>query len=459
MDARCAVDANRRWRLAEAASREEDPSSQPPRNYTARPDPVRTRSTTFMPDVNVFMLRMVESVQQSEWRTKRELQNRDAIAYGATHTDYDTWTGNPGAPYPPLVSTSYTNNPSDKRCPNCFGCHPDPDKGGKTSWTSCNKPWDAVCQLKNDKYTARRKAKAYEGIPLLTRINSPQPDVALVIAVLRLLPPTIAEDIRNAQTLLATLEGDPDGRDPPLDELSAYIEDLHLWASEAARAVTSIAACFRGRATRNSMTSASKMSRGHAPGKTQPVTAPRHKLTAFEFADTFANPRAPRLAHPDQPLSARAERLVAEVTTTAISQRPVTRAWAKLEACAAAQASDGVFGRLRANPQSTVGSHGRAITHAPDDEFGLDDTSMEEYVSTMLCNTEAPPEPRPDRRTSGVPGPVRMGPRTRSASCDTTTTRSMANQDSADHSRVPTQQATGSIKSQHGAAATYLGGV
>ena len=215
--------------------------------------------------------------------------------------------------------------------------------------------------------------------------------------------------------MLATLGGGTDGRDPPLDALAACVEDLHLWAGEAARAVTSIAACFRGKAARNSMTATSDKVAGRGAEGPQPVATPR--TTAFQLADTFAPPKTPRLAQHTIPLSTGAQRLVTEITTRTAQQRPVTRSSSRLASIAAEQAPEGVFGWPRESPHETACSPMLTPPHAWDEEHS-NDTSMEEYVHTMLSNPFGPAAPSVRGRVSGVPALVRAGPRTRSASLD-----------------------------------------
>ena len=276
---------------------------------------------------------------------------------------------------------------------------------------------DADHRERAERYFARtsKRARAMNAVG----DNHPQPDVALIIAVLRILPPTITEDIREARLMLATLEGSTDGRDPPLDALAACREDMHLWAGEAARAVTSIAACFRGKAARNSMAAVSDKAGDKATGGgvegTQLVATPR--TTAFQLADTFAPPKTPRLAQYIQPMPAGALRLVTEVTNRAAAQGPVTRSSSRLAAIAIGQASEGIFGWPRGSPQGMVPPN-VPMQPCVSDEDHSNDTSMEEYVYTMLSDPLGPVAPSARGRVSGVPALVRAGPRTRSASLD-----------------------------------------
>ena len=267
-------------KIVEAKDRKDDPSERwNDSGYEPRTTPPVTRSSAAQPDARIGMLRVMESVQETEWSAKRMMANRAAIARGVVQEDARTWRRNRGAPDPPLTSYSHASNTSDKRCNNCFRFHP--DQRGRTSWFTCPKQLDADHQEKAEHYFARTSKRAR--VTDAAGTNHPQPDVALIIAVLRIFPPTIAEDIREAQMMLATLGGGTDGRDPPLDALAACVEDMHLFAGEAARAVTSIAACYRGKAARNSMTAVSDKVAARGAEGPQPVAAPR--TTAFQLAD------------------------------------------------------------------------------------------------------------------------------------------------------------------------------
>ena len=233
--------------------------------------------------------------------------------------------------------------------------------------------------------------------------------------MLRILPPTIAEDIREAQMMLATLGGGTDGRDPPLDALATCVEDMHLWAGEAARAVTSIAACYRGKAARNSMTAVSDKVAARGAEGPQPVAAPR--TTAFQLADTFAPPKTPRLTQHTIPLSTGAQKLVTEITTRAAQPKPVTRSSSRQASITVGQTPEGTFGWPRERQHGTAEPTMLTLPHAWDEEHS-NDTSMEEYVHTMLSNPFEPAAPVARGRVSGVPALVRVGPRTRSASLD-----------------------------------------
>ena len=141
------------------------------------------------------------------------------------------------------------------------------------------------------------------------------------------------------------------------------------------------------------------------------------RTTAFQLADTFAPPKTPRLAQYIQPMPAGAQKLVTEITNRAAAQGPVTRSSSRLAAIATGQASEGKFGWPRESPQGMVLPNAPTQPCASDDEHS-NDTSMEEYVYTILSNPLGPVAPSARGRVSGVPAPVRAGPRTRSASLD-----------------------------------------
>ena len=150
---------NRKHKTEEAADRRADPSQRrTDSGYEPRTTPPVTRSSAAQPDARIGMLRVMESVQETEWSAKRMTANRKAVARGVVQEDHRTWRRNRGAPDPPLTSYSHASNGFDNRCNNCFKFHP--DQHGKTSWFTCPKQLDADHQEKAERYFARASKRA-----------------------------------------------------------------------------------------------------------------------------------------------------------------------------------------------------------------------------------------------------------------------------------------------------------
>ena len=98
---------------------------------------------------------------KAERMATRAKKNQDALARGAVVPPRSAWTGNPGAPVPPLVRTTNPTRLGDRPCENCGGYHLD-STNGPTKWFLCPMPWDATCVEKNAKYMAK---KAYPRAP------------------------------------------------------------------------------------------------------------------------------------------------------------------------------------------------------------------------------------------------------------------------------------------------------
>ena len=100
---------------------------------------------------------------KAEWIVYRTAANKAAEARGVEVPDPATWKANASAPAVPLVRTQSSTNPADKvPCHNCYGFHPDPDRGDRTSWITCTQPWDARHYERHLNWlaqNARRKVK------------------------------------------------------------------------------------------------------------------------------------------------------------------------------------------------------------------------------------------------------------------------------------------------------------
>ena len=219
VERRYVKEVNATVRAEETANRKADASAQwSDRGYSPRATPVMTRSTGDPPSVRIGMLRTVESVQKSGWRIERAALNREARARGATTAGHGQ-TANPTAPHPPLVSSQYPANDTDHRCPNCYGYHPDPGKGHKTVWYSCQDPWDETCWEKHNKREARlsRAGRTPEH-----KDHGTRPDITVLMTVLDLLPSDITENIMAAQEMISNRATDEGTSDPPLEELDAW---------------------------------------------------------------------------------------------------------------------------------------------------------------------------------------------------------------------------------------------
>ena len=318
---------NARVRAKEIADRKEDESAQwSDRGYNPRATPVVTRSAKEPASARIGMLRTVESVQKSGWRIERAALNREARARGVSTAGHDQ-TGNPTAPHPPLASSQYPTNETDHRCPNCYGYHPDPGKGHKTVWYSCPVPWDETCWEKHNKREARlfRAGRTPEH-----KDHGARPDIAVLMTVLDLLPRDITENIKAAQEMISNRATDDGGSEPPLEELARCVEKIKLWVAEGAEAVTLIAANLRGRSSRISHA----QSHNNQPRRRATATL-RGQGTVFALADTFAQARSPRPTHlHERPLSAGAQRLVTEMMSPGVPQRPNTQSHTRATAAA-----------------------------------------------------------------------------------------------------------------------------
>ena len=265
-NARYAKDVDARARVKDAKERKSDPPAQwSGHGYNPRDNPVVTRSATGPSNVTIGMLRTVDSVQKAAWRADREMLNKEARARGVTATK-SGWTGNPTAPQMPLASSPYATNESDHRCPNCFEYHPDPKNANRTVWYKCPAPWDETCWDKHNKREERLQGRRTRD----QTDRGARPDIAVLMAVLDLLPHNITENIQSVQEMISSRGTDGRGGDPPLDELARCVEKIKLWVDEGAEAVTIIAANLRGRSSRIS----------HAQGRTdrpigRPQTTPR----------------------------------------------------------------------------------------------------------------------------------------------------------------------------------------